>query len=77
MPQVGDHGIADESFERQILHLLAALDVMLGRIDMAAGMQAHMHAAYDLPGSARRVVFLEDFQLKLHILLEIRPASAY
>src|SRR5712691_70075 len=72
MPQVRDDRVAGEYLQGQILDLLAALDVVLGRIDMAAGMQAHVHAAHDLPGSFRSVVLLEDFHLELHVPLESR-----
>ena len=56
--------------ERQVLHLLAALDVVLGRVDVAAGMQTHVHAAHDLPRALRGVMLLEHLHLELQVLLE-------
>ena len=64
MPQIGNDRVAGEHLERQILNLLAALDVVLGRIDVAAGMQAHMHAAHDLPRAFRSVMLLEHLHLR-------------
>lgn len=45
---------------------------MLGSIDVAAGVQAHMHPAHDLAGSFRGIVLLEHLHLELHVLLEAR-----
>ena len=61
--------------QRQVLHLLAAFDVVLGRIDMAARMQAHVHAAHDLARAFRGVMLLEDLQTKLQVLLETQRRS--
>ena len=72
MPEVRDHRVAGECLERQVRHLLAAFDVMFRRIDMAAGMQAHVHAAHDLARPFRGIVLLEDFQLELQILRKAR-----
>src|SRR5438128_1203095 len=52
------------------MDLRAAAYVVLGRIDMTAGVQAHVNAAHDLPRSARRVVLFEDLHLELHVALE-------
>src|SRR5262249_1469573 len=41
----------------------------------AAGMQAHVHAAHDLAGAARRVVLFDHLHLKLHVLLEPRGGA--
>jgi hypothetical protein len=70
MPQVGNDGVAGERVERQVLHLLSALDVVLGRIDVTARVQTHMHAAHDLARALGGVMLLEDLDLKLHVLLE-------
>ena len=70
--QVGDDGVAHEQLERQLMDLRAAAHVVLRRVDVAAGVQAHMHAAHDLARAARRVVLLEDLHLELHVLLESR-----
>ena len=52
------------------MDLRAAAHVVLGRVDVAAGMQAHMDAAHDLAGAARRVVLLEHLHGELHVLRE-------
>ena len=65
-----------KSFERQLMDLRAAAHIVLGRVDMAAGMQAHMDAAHDLAGAARRVVLLEHLHGELHVLGEFRRACA-
>ena len=70
--EVGDDGVAHEQLERQLMDLRAAAHVVLRGVDVAAGVQAHMHAAHDLAGAARRVVLLEDLHLELHVLLESR-----
>ena len=70
--QIGDDGVAHEQLERKLVDLRAAPHVVLRRIDVAAGMQPHMHPAHDLPCPARRVVLLEDFHLELHVPLEPR-----
>ena len=49
---IGDHRVADEGLDRQFVNLLAALDEVLGRIDVAAGVQPHVRAAHDLAGAA-------------------------
>ena len=54
------------------MDLRATPHVVLRRIDVAAGMQPHMHPAHDLPRPARRVVLLEDLHLELHVPLESR-----
>src|SRR3954465_11177830 len=54
------------------MNLRAAGYVVLRRVDMAAGMQAHMHAPHDLAGAPGCVVLLEDLHLELHVRLESR-----
>ena len=54
------------------MDLLAALDEMLGRIDVAAGVQPHVDAAHDLAGAAGGVEVLDDLDLELHVALEAR-----
>jgi hypothetical protein len=43
---------------------------VLGSVDVASGVQPHMHATHDLPGAARRIVLLQDLHLELHVFLE-------
>src|SRR5258705_654225 len=52
------------------MDLRTASDIMLGCIDVAPGVQPHMHATHDLPGAARRVVLLYDLHFELHVFLE-------
>src|SRR5262249_30188179 len=54
------------------MDLRAAAYVVFGRIHVAAGMQAHVHAAHDLTRAAGRVVLLEHLHLELHVLRESR-----
>jgi hypothetical protein len=54
------------------MDLRAAAYVVFGRIHVAAGMQAHVHAAHDLARAAGRVVLLEHLHLELHVLRESR-----
>ena len=68
--QIGDDRLADEKLERQLMDLRAAAHIVLGRVDVTAGMQAHMDAAHDLAGTARRVVLLEHLHGELHVLGE-------
>ena len=53
-----------------LMDLHAAAYVVLGRVDVTAGVQAHVHAAHDLASTARGVVLFEHFHLELHVLLE-------
>ena len=48
---------------------------LLGRIDVAAGMQTHVHAAHDLPCSFASIMLLEHLHLELQVLLETRGRS--
>ena len=52
------------------MDLRAAPDIVLGSIDVAPGVQPHVHATHDLPGAARRVVLLDDLHFELHVFLE-------
>ena len=70
MAQIGHHGVAREKLERQLLELLAALHHVLGRVDMAPGMEPHVDAAHDLSRAARRVVLLQHLDRELHVLAE-------
>ena len=70
MPHIGDHRVTGKGLQRQIVHLLATRHIVFRGIDMAAGMQAHMHAAHDLTGATRGVMLLDHFHLELHVLLE-------
>ena len=54
------------------MDLRAAAHIVLGRVDVAAGVQAHMNPAHDLAGAARRVVLLDDLHFELHVFLESR-----
>src|SRR5260370_2684593 len=65
--QVSNDRVTDEERERKLMDLRAAANVVLGRIDVAAGMQTHMHAAHDLSRSARRIVLLENLHGELQI----------
>lgn len=53
------------------MHVRGAFDHVRRRIDMAAGMQSHVHAAYPLPQTAIAVI-LDDLGLELHVLPESR-----
>lgn len=66
--QVGHDRVADEQRQRQLMNLRTASDIVLGRVDVASRMQPHMDATNDLPGSARRVMLLDDLHLELHVL---------
>ena len=68
MAQIGHDRVAGEQLERQLLKLLAAFHHVLWRIDMASGMEPHVHAAHDLAGAARRVVLLQGLDRELHVL---------
>jgi hypothetical protein len=70
MSQVGDDRIACEGLERQVLDLLAAFDIVLGRIDVAARMQAHVDAALRSGRRLPGVMLLEHLHLKLQVFLE-------
>jgi hypothetical protein len=52
------------------LDLLAAFNIVFGRVDVTPGMQTHVHAAHDLTGPFGRVMFLENLHLELQILFE-------
>ena len=52
------------------MDLRAAAHIVLGRVDVTAGMQAHMDAAHDLAGAARRIVLLEHLHGELQVLGE-------
>ncbi len=52
------------------MNLRSAPHVVLGRIDVAARVQAHVHPTHDLPRPAGRLVLLEGLHLELHVLLE-------
>src|SRR6516165_8144422 len=68
--QISNDCIADEEPKRKLVDLRTAGHIMLGRIDMTAGMQTHVHAAHDLSGSAWRIMLLEDLHRELQILCE-------
>src|SRR5471032_1855439 len=53
--KVGDYGVTHEQLKRELMDLRTAAHVVLWRINVAAGVQAHMHAAHDLtraPGAS-------------------------
>ena len=52
MPEIRDDCVPDEQVERQLMDLRAASDIVLGSIDVAPGVQPHVHATNDLPGAA-------------------------
>jgi hypothetical protein len=54
------------------MDLRPAAHIVFRRIDVAAGMEAHMDAPHDLARTAGRVVLLENLHRELHVLLEAR-----
>src|SRR5207249_2481120 len=52
VPQVRNDRVANEQLERQLMDLRAAAHVVFGCIHVAAGMQAHVHAAHSAPPGA-------------------------
>src|SRR5262249_14358484 len=53
-------------------NLRSTSHVVLRGIDVAPGVQTHVHPAHDLALPSRSVVLLEDLHLELNVLLETR-----
>jgi hypothetical protein len=68
--QVSYQRVAEEQLQRKLVNLGAASHVVLGRINVATRVQAHVHAAHDLACAAGRVVFFQYLQLELHVPLK-------
>ena len=70
MAEVRDHGVTNEQIEGQLMDLRTAADIMLRCINVTASVQAHVHAADNLAGTAWRIMLFDDFHFELHVLLE-------
>ena len=68
--EIGHHAFTHEQVKGQVVHLLAAPEEVLRRVDMAAGVQAHVHAAHHLPQALVGIVRFHQFDLELHVELE-------